>query len=57
MSLVGSNPTLSGEYGTLPHCGEVLEWSNRRAWRARRPKGLVGSNPTLSASFCIWMLT
>ncbi len=29
MSLVGSNPTLSARPG------EVLEWSNRRAWRAR----------------------
>ncbi len=30
MSLVGSNPTLSAtDYG------EVLEWSIRRAWRAR----------------------
>ena len=32
--------------------GEVLEWSNRRAWKARRArKALVGSNPTLSAKF------
>jgi hypothetical protein len=29
LSLVGSNPTLSARPG------EVLEWSNRRAWRAR----------------------
>ena len=33
-----------------PIAGEVLEWSNRRAWKARRGlKPLVGSNPTLSA--------
>ena len=31
--------------------GEVLEWSNRRVWKARRGlKPLVGSNPTLSAT-------
>ena len=42
--IVGSNPTLSATRG------EVLEWSNRRAWKARRGrKPLVGSNPTLSA--------
>ena len=33
-----------------PLRGEVLEWTIRRAWRARRGKPLVGSNPTLSAS-------
>ena len=45
--IVGSNPTLSATI-----LGEVLEWSNRRAWKARRGlKPLVGSNPTLSASF------
>ena len=43
--VVGSNPTLSARLGS--HCrrlsvsplvafGEVLEWTNRRAWRARR---------------------
>ena len=32
--LVGSNPTLSVKI----HGGEVLEWSIRRAWRARREK-------------------
>jgi hypothetical protein len=31
--------------------GEVLEWSNRHAWRACVAlKATVGSNPTLSAS-------
>jgi hypothetical protein len=32
-----------------PLRGEVLEWSNRRAWRARVAQATVGSNPTLSA--------
>ena len=31
--------------------GEVLEWLNRRAWRARKSQGFVGSNPTLSATY------
>ena len=44
MSPVGSNPTLSAEWR-----GEVLEWSIRRAWRARVAQATVGSNPTLSA--------
>ena len=30
--------------------GEVLEWSIRRAWRARVASATVGSNPTLSAT-------
>ncbi len=29
---VGSNPTLSAD---MVNCGEVLEWTIRRAWRAR----------------------
>ena len=44
MSPVGSNPTLSAE-----RHGEVLEWTIRRAWRARVAQATVGSNPTLSA--------
>ena len=44
MSLVGSNPTLSAIVN-----GEVLEWTIRRAWRARVALATVGSNPTLSA--------
>ena len=28
----------------------MLEWTIRRAWRARRQQCLVGSNPTLSAT-------
>ena len=44
MSPVGSNPTLSAEWH-----GEVLEWTIRRAWRARVAQATVGSNPTLSA--------
>ena len=32
-----------------PLRGEVLEWSIRRAWRARVALATVGSNPTLSA--------
>ena len=44
MSLVGSNPTLSAVL-----YGEVLEWTIRRAWRARVALATVGSNPTLSA--------
>ena len=31
--------------------GEVAEWSNARAWKARIPQGIGGSNPPLSASF------
>ena len=33
-----------------PLRGEVLEWSIRRAWRARVALATVGSNPTLSAN-------
>ena len=43
---VGSNPTLSA---TIEY-GEVLEWTIRRAWKARVAFATVGSNPTLSAS-------
>ena len=49
MSPVGSNPTLSAKH----RIGEVLEWSNRRAWKARVAKATVGSNPTLSAIILI----
>jgi hypothetical protein len=35
---VGSNPTLSAK----TDYGEVLEWSNRRAWRARVAFGYRG---------------
>ena len=37
---VGSNPTLSAT--RLIISGEVLEWSNRRAWRARVAFGYRG---------------
>ena len=47
ISLVGSNPTLSADYG------EVLEWPIRRAWKARVALATVGSNPTLSATIQI----
>ena len=47
----------SGERGFESHplrqkfYGEVLEWSNRHAWRACVAlKATVGSNPTLSAT-------
>ncbi len=36
---VGSNPTLSA---TVVNCGEVLEWTIRRAWRARVALGYRG---------------
>ncbi len=49
LASVGSNPTLSA---TICYSGEVLEWPNRRAWKARvAVKATVGSNPTLSASY------
>ncbi len=36
---VGSNPTLSAR---VMNCGEVLEWTIRRAWRARVAFGYRG---------------
>jgi hypothetical protein len=59
LSLVGSNPTLSARHG------EVLEWSNRRAWRARVAFGDRGfeshplrhSNHLLSHGYFIFCLT
>ena len=53
---MGSNPTLSAiagrdfaGFGTFWSLGEVSEWPNERAWKARVSQGTVGSNPTLSA--------
>ena len=35
---------------TGPVGGDELEWTIRRAWRARVALATVGSNPTLSAN-------
>ena len=44
-----SNPARFGRTDNLVY-GEVSEWPNERAWKARVPNGTAGSNPALSAN-------